>query len=90
MIKQYTVSPAYSDNDKVETYIDGVSNGYTIISCWETQGYCRRLEEEGYTKAYDLDELREDVKKAEDALRWANEAYYNAVPYALIKKEGAK
>lgn len=86
MIKQYVVDSAYSGNDKVETYIDGISTGYSIMSYWTTEGYCNRLEEDGFTKAYDLDKLREDVEKAEEKLRWAKEAYDAALPYALIKK----
>ena len=87
MIKQYTVQPAYTGNDKVTTYIDGISTGYSIMSYWETQGYCNHLEEDGYTKAYDLDELLEEIISAKEAYELAQRRYDEAVPYRLVKPE---
>ena len=86
MTKQYTVEPAYTGNDKVTKYVDGKKISYEVMSYWETEGYCDALESEGYTKAYDLDKLRENVEKAKDELRWAKQAYDEAVPFALIKR----
>lgn len=87
MIKQYVISPAYTDNSKVTIYENGVKGSYTIMSDWEVDGYCRRLEEEGYTKAYDLDELMEKLISAKQAYELAQKIYDEAVPYRLIKKE---
>ena len=90
MIKQYTITHAYTDNDKVTTYVDGVSTGYTIMSYWETAGYCSRLEEEGFSKAYDLDELLEEVVNAKEAYERAQRIYDEAVPFALVKPNEIK
>lgn len=84
--KQYAIYPAYTDNSRVDTYIDGDRTGCTIVSCWELPGYCKRLEQEGYTKAYDLDELLEEVVSAKEAYEAAQKAYDEAVPHRLIKK----
>ena len=85
MIKQYTISPAYTDNDKVTKYVDGKIIGYEIMSYWEVDGYCNALESEGYIKAYDLDELRKKMEEAEEELRWAKQVYEDAIPFALVK-----
>lgn len=87
MTKQYVVSPSYTDNYKVTKYVDGKVLYYEIMSYWEVDGYCNALESEGYTKAYDLDELREKMEKAEEKLRWAKQEYESAVPFALMKAE---
>ena len=84
MIKQYVVSPSYTDNYKVTKYVDGKILYYEIMSYWEVDGYCNALEGEGYTKAYDLDKLRKDMEEAENRLR-AKETYENAIPFALMK-----
>lgn len=85
MIKQYVVSPSYADNYKVTKYVDGKILYYEIMSYWEVDGYCKALEGEGYTKAYDLDELRKKMEEAEDEFRWAKQAYEDAIPFALVK-----
>lgn len=86
-IKQYTISPAYIGNDKVTRYIDGENVGYKIMSYWESHGYCKALEDEGYTKAYDLDELHKRIEEAEEELRQAQQAYKDAIPFALFKTD---
>lgn len=85
MVKQYTIEPAYSRNDKITTYVDGVNNGYTIMSEWETPGYCERLEEEGFTRAYDLDKLREKVIEAKEAYELAQRILADASKSPLLK-----
>ena len=86
MIKQYTVSAAYTDNDKVTKYIDGKPIDYKIMSYWETDGYCNALEDEGYNRAYDLDELLEELISAKEAYELAQKRYDEAVPFRLIKR----
>ena len=86
MIKQYTVSVAYTDNDKVTKYIDGEPINYKIMSYWETDGYCHALENEGYNRAYDLDELLEELISAKEAYELAQKRYDEAVPFRLIKR----
>lgn len=86
MIKQYTVSVAYTDNDKVTKYIDGKPIDYKIMSYWETSGYCNALEDEGYSRAYDLDELLEELISAKEAYELAQKRYNEAVPFRLIKR----
>ena len=86
MIKQYTVSVVYTDNDKVTKYIDGKPIDYKIMSYWETNGYCNALEDEGYSRAYDLDELLEELISAKEAYELAQKRYNEAVPFRLIKR----
>ena len=86
MIKQYTVSVAYTDNDKVTKYIDGKPIDYKIMSYWEINGYCNALEDEGYSRAYDLDELLEELISAKEAYELAQKRYNEAVPFRLIKR----
>ena len=74
MIKQYTVSVAYTGNDEVTKYIDGKPIDYKIMPYWETYGYCNALEDEGYSRAYDLDELLEELISAKEAYEKLNEA----------------
>ena len=87
MIKQYTVSVAYTGNDKVTKYIDGEPINYIIMSYWETDGYCHALENEGYNRAYDLDELLEELINAKEAYELAQRRYNKAIPYKLIKAD---
>ena len=86
MIKQYTVSVAYTDNDKVTKYINGKPIDYKIMSYWETDGYCNALEDEGYIRAYDIDELLEELISAKEAYELAQKRYDEAVPFRLIKR----
>ena len=87
MIKQYTVSVAYTGNDKVTKYIDGEPINYKIMSYWETDGYCNALENEGYNRAYDLDELLEELIDAKEAYELAQRRSNKAIPYKLIKAD---
>ena len=86
MIKQYTVSIAYTGNDKVTKYIDGEPINYKIMSYWETDGYCNALEDEGYIRAYDIDELLEELISAKEAYELAQKRYDEAIPFRLIKR----
>lgn len=84
MIKQYVVQQAYTDNDKVSKYIDGKLENYSIMSYWQTEGYCNALEEQGYSKAYDLAELREEIKVAKQEYEDALEFYNKVKEKALV------
>ena len=86
MIKQYTVSVAYTDNDKVTKYINGKPIDYKIMSYYETDGYCNALEDEGYIRAYDIDELLEELISAKEAYELAQKRYDEAIPFRLIKR----
>lgn len=77
VIKQYTVEDAYSRNDKITTYENGVPKGYIILSDWETPGYEARLQEEGYTKAYNREELAKKVMELEEELKFWKDFYEN-------------
>ena len=83
MIKQYTVEEAYTGNDKVSRYTDGKLEYYEVMSYWETQSYCKALESEGYTNAYDMSKAKEKLETAkqeyEDALEFYNMAKANAL-----------
>lgn len=70
-MKQYTVEEAYSRNVKITRYCNGKEEYYNILSDWQVDGYCMALEEQGYTRAY-------DVEKYEQAMNEAKEAYENA------------
>ena len=86
MIKQYTVSVAYTDNDKVTKYINGKPIDYKIMSYQETDGYCNALEDEGDIRAYDIDELLEELISAKEAYELAQKRYDEAIPFRLIKR----
>ena len=87
MIQQHTVRVASTDNDKVTKYIDGEPINYKIMSYRETDGYCNALEDEGYSRAYDLDELLEELINAKEAYEHAQRRYNKAIPYKLIKAD---
>lgn len=87
MIKQYVVQQAYTDNDKVSKYTDGKLENYSVMSYWQTEGYCKALEEQGYSEAYDLTELREKVETAKQEYEEALEFYNKAKEKALVGTE---
>lgn len=87
MIKQYTVEYVYPSNSAINTYVDGKLHGYKIMFDWEVEGYCCRLKEEGFTRAYDLDELYQELLDAKENYEQAKTRYEEAKPYALIKEE---
>lgn len=57
-MKQYTVEEAYSRNVKITRYTNGKEEYYNILSYWQVEGYCMALEEQGYTRAYDVEKIR--------------------------------
>lgn len=90
MIKQYVVQQAYTDNDKVSKYIDGKLENYSIMSYWQTEGYCKALEEQGYSKAYDLSELRKEIETAKQEYEDALEFYNKVKEKALVGTEESR
>lgn len=87
-MKQYTVEPAYEGNDKVNIFENGEYKYCEIMSYWETEGYCNRLESEGYVKAYNLEDYKKAMDEAKEAYENACELYYMAKrsPLNLDKK----
>ena len=63
-MKQYIVEEAYSGNDKVSKYVDGECVGWDIMNDYNTTGYCKALEGEGYEKAFDLEVFQKRVDRA--------------------------
>jgi len=83
---QYVVEyETYAGNDCVTQYIDGAEQGHDIMSYWETDGYCRAIENLGYVRAYDADEASNAVRKAEEALAAAQQHYQVAAANPLMK-----
>lgn len=87
MTKQYTVGPAYIGNDEVTKYIDGETISYEVMPYWETDDYCNSLEGDGYSRAYDLNELLEELVSAKERYELAQKMYNEAIPYRLIKSD---
>jgi hypothetical protein len=85
MVKQYVISPAYTGNDSVYIYEDGIKKNHRVMSYWETAGFCNALELDGYTRAYDLDQLKNELETAKEAYEIAKKNYEDAIPFALIK-----
>lgn len=86
MIKQYTVDIAYTGNCRVEKYIDGKCIGKTIITDYNLSGYKTALEEDGFERAYDVDEAMAEVDEAHRRYQEALEWYDFAKKYALVKE----
>ena len=63
MIKQYIIEDAYTDNEKVTPFINGKLESYDVISYYAVEGYCRKLESDGYSKAYDTEKIKEELEK---------------------------
>lgn len=89
MEKEYVIRQAYTDNDEVSTYIDGKLENYSVMSYWQTEGYCKALEEQGYSKAYDLSELRYDLSELRKEIEIAKQEYDDALEFYNKVKEKA-
>lgn len=90
MIKQFVVRPAFDDNETVTTYIDGVSEGFPVTSSrTEIDKYCGRLQEQGYTEAFDLDEMRKEMEILKEAYDLSKRLYDEAIPFALVKPDNS-
>jgi hypothetical protein len=86
MIKQYVIRHAYAGNDAIDIYEDGIKVNYRVMAYWETECFCNILKSEGYTQAYDLDELKKELDDAKEKYETAKQTYEEALPFALIKK----
>lgn len=84
-MKQYIVEEAYSGNDKVSKYVDGECVGWDIMNDYNTTGYCKALEGEGYEKAFDLEVFQKRVDRAKEAYENALKAYERAKKSPLLK-----
>ena len=58
---------------------------WDVISNYNTMGYCRALESEGYEKAFDLEAFQKRVDRAKEAYENALKAYENAKKSPLLK-----
>ena len=91
MIKQYVVQQAYVKNDKVSKYIDGKLESSSVMFYWQTEEYCKSLEEQGYSKAYDVVELRAEIEvmkqEYEDALEFYNKVKDKAVVGMMLPEK---
>jgi len=85
MKKQYIIENAYTDNEKVTTFINGKLESYDIMSYWEVEGYCRRLESDGYLKAYDVENIEKELEKAKENVKYLEQRYEIAKLDALVK-----
>ena len=85
MIKQYIIEDAYTDNEKVTTFINGKLESYDVISYYEVEGYCRKLESDGYSKAYDTEKIKEELEKAKENVNYLEQQWEIAKLSALIK-----
>lgn len=72
-MKQYTVEEAYIGNDKITLYDNGKLKSYDIISNYETYYYCKTLERQGYTRAYDVSKYEKEIEEAIEQYNMAKE-----------------
>jgi len=84
-MKQYTIEEAYIDNVGIRCFDDGEETGYKIVSNYAIEDFCSDLENNGYTRAYDVQKYEKFVRNAEEYLKWAIEDYENALKHPLIK-----
>ena len=49
---------------KTTRYSNGKEESYNIISDWQMDGYCTVLEEQGYTRAYDVEKYEQAMNEA--------------------------
>lgn len=83
-MKQYTIEDAYTGNVGIRCYNNGKEVDYEIVNDYNIQGYCSVLENQGYTRAYDVKKYQELVNEAEENLKWAIEDYERALNSPLI------
>ena len=86
-ILQYTLEEAYSGNTQINCYKDGKKVDEHIVSDWVLPGLLNCLENEGYEKAYDIEEYRKVWEKAKESERIAREAYFDAMNKPLYKED---
>lgn len=82
-MKQYCVTPAYTDNYHVVECVDGKITDDTIVSYYELPGVTAYLESKGYKKAYYVPAAEIALAKAKRAYEDALEFYHDAQANAL-------
>ena len=87
MVKQYTVRYAYAGNTAFDKYEDGRRVGTRVVSDWEVDCYRNILEQNGYTRAYDMDALKRELDEAKEKYETLLKEYEECKPFALFKEE---
>ena len=85
-IMQYTVEFAYLDNYVVTRYANGERIGSRILAYCELDGYTEYLEDQGYTKAYDVEKVMEEYFEALEQLKTCVARLENAMKNQLYLK----
>ena len=82
--KQYTVEEVSIDNFAVCTYIDGVLYKRICMSTCNLAGYCRSLKQEGFERAFDVQNAKKRVQAAKYEYDLSLRDYEIAKKHALI------
>lgn len=67
-VKQYTVESAGNNTYRVVGYRDGKLEDSRVMLYWETEEYCKALECNGYTRAYDIEVCEKEMLDLEPIL----------------------
>ena len=84
---QYTLEEAYSGNIEISQFENGKLISTAIESDWALEGYLNCLENEGYERAYNVDEYRKRWEETKRAEAQAHALYLEALTHPLIVKE---
>ena len=82
---QYTISPAYSGNSKIQYYINGIPTESIILNDYDVEGHCSSIHRLGYKRAYDVDEAKAEVERLKQELEEAESWYKYCICNPLIK-----
>lgn len=83
-MKQYVVSYAYAGSTKVSLYEDGKFLFANVIADYALESYLRFLEDDGHTRAFDVQKAQEELDVAREAYTRALEALEAAKASPLI------
>lgn len=90
-MKQYFITQAYTDNYHIIRVNNGKIECDDIVAYYELEGYESALQSFGYTKAEYVPALEAEVKKAQEALEYAQKALERAKQNPLkISEQDAK
>lgn len=84
---QYTLEEAYSGNTEILQFKNGKLISKAIESDWALEGYLNCLKNEGYERAYNVDEYSKRWEEAKRAEAHAHALYLEALMHPLIVKE---